>query len=113
MDDAERVPIDLGYQVASAPGAAAPSDPRTSVRDDGTVVIDILAPQPCEPEPSTDDEIVVCAAGPAAEQASAPPSVPSPMEQLGAALNAKIGPVELGSIDRGDGTRAFGLRIRF
>lgn len=61
MDDAERIPIDLGYEVASTARAA---DPRTTVREDGTIVIDILAPQPCAPEPTTEPEIVVCAPAP-------------------------------------------------
>ena len=60
MDDVERIPIDFGYEVA-APADPA-SDPRMTVREDGTVVIDILAAQPCAPDPATEDEIVVCAA---------------------------------------------------
>lgn len=34
-------------------------------------------------------------------------------ERLGEALHARIGPLEFGSIDTGDGTRAFGARVRF
>jgi hypothetical protein len=99
----------------STPAAGDPQswDQRTTVREDGTLVIDILTPQPCPSAPSTDEEIVVCAEAPADGQPLAPSPARSPMEQLGEALDAKIGPVELGSIDRGDGTRAFGLRIRF
>src|SRR5690606_37868565 len=48
MDDANRVPIDIGYEVA----AAAEMDQRTVVKKDGTVVIDILAPQPCAVRPT-------------------------------------------------------------
>jgi hypothetical protein len=35
-----------------------------TVRDDGTVVMDLLVPQPCATEPAAGDEIVVCAEGP-------------------------------------------------
>ena len=38
MDDANRVPIDIGYEVA----AAAATDQRTVVKEDGTVVIDYV-----------------------------------------------------------------------
>lgn len=106
MDDAERIPIDLGYEVASAGEAR---DQRTTAREDGTIVIDILAPQPCAPEPSTEPEIVVCAVAPDGD----PPLAPNPPQTIGEALNVKAGPLELGSIDRGDGTRAFGARVRF
>ena len=58
MDDAERIPIDLGYEVTAV--SLAQTDPRTTVRDDGTMVVDVLTPQPCPaPDPSTDQEIVV------------------------------------------------------
>ena len=84
------------------------------MREDGTLVIDILAPQSCESVPSTEQEIVVCAAAPNDEQSqAAPPPSSNLMEQIGEALNVKIGPLELGSIDRGDGTRAFGALVRF
>lgn len=113
MDDVERIPIDIGYEVAAP--AEQPSDPRTSVREDGTVLIDILMPQPCEPKPSTEGEIVVCAAALESGQLRPlpPPPAPNAMEILAEALSAKVGPVEIGSIDRGDGTRALGLRVRF
>jgi hypothetical protein len=110
MDEADRIPIDVGYEVASA---ANTSDPRTTVKEDGTVVINILAPQPCEPEPSTESEIVVCAESPEGGPNATPPQIMSPMDMLGEALSAKVGPLELGSIDRGDGSRVFGARIRF
>ena len=57
MDDADRIPIDVGYDVATSADA---SDARRTVRDDGTIVIDILVQPPCDPavEP---DEIIVCA----------------------------------------------------
>ena len=45
--DAERIPIDIGHDVAAPADAAQPRDLRTSVKEDGTLVIDILAPQPC------------------------------------------------------------------
>jgi len=111
MDDANRVPIDIGYEVA----AAAEMDQRTVVKKDGTVVIDILAPQPCAVRPTTEPEIVVCAVAPdnQASDAKAPPPSTSAIEKLGEALHVKLGPVELGSIPKGDGTRAFGARVRF
>ncbi len=111
MDDANRVPIDIGYDVA----AAAATDQRTVVKEDGTVVIDILAPQPCAAQPTTEPEIVVCAVAPdnQASEAKAPPPPKSAIEKLGEALHVRIGPVELGSIPKGDGTRAFGARVRF
>ena len=114
MDEAERIPIHIGYEVASE-AAAEPSDVRTTVREDGAVLIDILAPQPCQPEPSTGDEIVVCAATPGerATPVAPPPPSPTAMETLQEALNVKVGPVEIGSIAKGDGTRIFGARIRF
>jgi hypothetical protein len=62
MDDAERIPIDIGYEVVA--DAAQLSDPRVTMREDGTVVMNIMVPQPCESEASTDDEIVVCADAP-------------------------------------------------
>jgi hypothetical protein len=112
MQDADRIPIDLGYEVAAE--ADMPPDQRTTVREDGTLVIDILAPQPCAPDPSTGDEIVVCA--PAQEgtpPVEAPPPDPSITEKVGEALHVRIGPFELGSIGKRDGTRFFGARLRF
>ena len=114
MVDADRIPIDLGYEVA---GEAAAGDQarslRESVRDDGTLVVDILVRR-CEPEPSTGEQIVVCATSSESGQLQPlQPPTPNRMEVLAEALSAKIGPVEVGSIDRGDGTRAFGLRVRF
>ena len=72
MDDAERVPIDIGYEVAAE--AAPSSDPRVTVREDGTVVIDIMAPLPCGTEASTGDEIVVCGEAPGGESDMRVPS---------------------------------------
>ncbi len=63
MDGAERIPIDIGYEVAAE--AAQSSDPRVTVREDGTVVMNIAVPQSCETEPSSGDEIVVCGEAPA------------------------------------------------
>ena len=57
MDDADRIPIDVGYDVATSADA---SDARTTVRDDGTIVIDILVQPPCD-QAVEPDEIVVCA----------------------------------------------------
>ena len=67
MDDAERIPIDIGYEVAAED--AQSSDPRVTVREDGTVVMNITVPQRCETDPSTGDEIVVCAEVPGGEPA--------------------------------------------
>lgn len=115
MDDAERIPIDIGYEVSavSAVGDRSPSL-RESMRDDGTLVVDILV-RPCGPEPSTGEEILVCAAAPGSGQPQplSPPVTPNAMDVLAETLSAIAGPVEVGSIDRGDGTRALGLRVRF
>ena len=112
MDAADRIPIDIGYDT-SAPALLA--EPRTTLREDGTIVIDTTPPQPCATEPSTEEEIVVCAAleEPVLGHAAPPPPQPTLMDKLSAALRTRIGPVELGSIPQGDGTYALGLRIRF
>jgi hypothetical protein len=57
MDNADRIPIEVSYDVAAS---ADPTLARTTVRADGTVIINILVQSPCDPavEP---DEIVVCA----------------------------------------------------
>ncbi|MBO9518540.1 MAG: hypothetical protein J7493_10780 [Porphyrobacter sp.] len=113
MDGADRIPIDIGYEVASAADQLAAQG--TTTLDDGALVIDILVPPPCPVEPTTDEEIVVCAAAPEGEAAeeAANPAPESFAERLGKALHAVIGPVELGSIPKRDGTRAFGMRVRF
>ena len=74
MDDAERIPIDIGYEVVAE--AAQSSDPRVTVREDGTVVTDIMVPRPCETETdaSTGDEIIVCAETPGGESDMRVPS---------------------------------------
>lgn len=72
MDGAERIPIDIGYEVAAE--AAPSSDPRVTVREDGTVVIDIAVQPQCETEPATSDEIVVCAEAPGGESDMRVPS---------------------------------------
>ncbi|TIX48952.1 hypothetical protein [Alteraurantiacibacter aquimixticola] len=63
MDDGERIPIDLGPAtevVANAPGE--------TLRNDGTLVIDLNAQADCQPEQAEEvenaagnDEIVICA----------------------------------------------------
>jgi hypothetical protein len=67
-------------------------------------------------DPSTADAIVVCARVEDEERlrllTPAVPPVPA-TQRIGEALNFKIGPVEVGSIDAGDGTRAVGVRIKF
>ena len=108
MDHAERIPIDLGHEVAAA---SAASDPRTTVREDGTLVIDILAPQPCAPDPAAAEEIVVCA--PVAEGGQPAEAASDSHERHSDGLSFRLGPVELGSISRGDGTMAFGMRMKF
>ena len=50
-------PVDAASVEASAPAESAD---RSYVRQDGTMVIDILVAQPCEPAADA-DEIVVCA----------------------------------------------------
>lgn len=108
MDDVVRVPIDIGYEVTSAETASGEQAvQRTPVREDDTVVIDILARQPCGPEPSTGDEIVVCAqveGDPQRMPDTPPPPPPSPMEKLKEALTANVGPVEI---------TPFGVRFKF
>ena len=103
MDDAERIPIDVGYDVAAE---APQSDSRATVREDGTIVIDILASQPCPAQPGTGDEIVVCvqADGDPHRTGDAPPPSPGPMEKLEEALTAKVGPLEI---------TPFGVRLKF
>jgi hypothetical protein len=62
MDDAVRIPIDIAYEAAPAePDDSDEVLQRTTVLEDGSIVIDMLVPQPCRPEPSTGNEIVVCA----------------------------------------------------
>ena len=115
MDDAERIPIDLGYEVvvlneeAVAPGFAG------SAREDGTIILDILVRQPCGT--ATNAEIIVCAvAEDGAGYLPGTPPVPvssTATDRIGDAMNIKLGPVELGSIKKGDGSRALGARVRF
>jgi len=63
MDNADRIQINVGHDVARS---TDPAVARTTVREDGTVVINILVQPPCDPavEP---DEIVVCAPAPASQ----------------------------------------------
>jgi len=63
MDDADRIPIDVGYDVATSADA---SNARTTVAEDGTVAINILVQAPCD-RAVDPDEIVVCAPGPASQ----------------------------------------------
>jgi len=109
---AERIRIDIGYDVAVPAEQAA--DPRVTLRDDGSLVIDILAAQPCAPDPTTDDEIVVCAAAPE-QSRELPPPAPgkSPVDRFSDALSFKIGGIELGLIRKSDGSRALGARTEF
>ena len=112
MDDAERIPIDIGYDVSAL--AEQASDPRTTVREDGTLVIDILAAQPCAPDPATDEEIVVCAAAPErGAEVAPPPPAQSPVDRFSDALTFHVGPFELGLIRKPNGSRALGVRTEF
>ena len=62
MEDAVRIPIDVGFEATpSEAGSTEQVVQPTTVQEDGTLVIDILAPQPCAVEPNTGGEIVVCA----------------------------------------------------
>jgi hypothetical protein len=112
MDDAERIPIDIGYEVGAP---ALPSDPRTTVREDGTIVIDLLAAQPCAP--ATEGEIVVC--GPTEEPAGylpgnlPPPPTTTVRDKIREALSAQLGPLEVGLINPDDPTSAVGVRLKF
>ena len=85
--------MDLPQQAIEQPAqAAAPSeDPRSRMREDGTLVIDILADPPCGEASAR--EIVVCAPG-EAEQRYDPPEPPQQKPakaevQIGE--NAKVG----------------------
>ena len=64
MDDADRIPIDVGYEVAARADA---SNSRTTISEDGTIAINILVQPPCDPAVEA-DEIVVCAPGPASRE---------------------------------------------
>ena len=107
MDEADRIPIDIGYDLAE-PVVGDIMITKSTTRDDGTIVVDILAPPECTPQEGAD--IVVCAA-PAG--GSEPPPVENLADRVGDALHTQVGPLELGSIRKSDGTRAFGARIRF
>ena len=113
MDDAERIPIDLGYEVAGEAAASEPGE-RFAILPDGTLAIGAV-PQPCEAEPTTDEQILVCAAAPQGERLGRlpRPETPSPMEILAEAFSATIGPVEINPSVRPDKTVGIGLRIRF
>ena len=110
MEHGERIPIVIEE-------LAVTSD-RETLRENGTLVIDIRTPPAgCEnPEvTSNGDEIVVCAVGGAEAHmlGEAVPDQPTAMQRLGEALHTQIGPLEIGSIDIGDGARTLGLRTRF
>ena len=108
MDEAERIPIDLGYE-SPAEGAGEVSITRSTTREDGTIVIDIFAQPECGLPEGAD--IVVCATS--EEGNPEPPPAETLADQMGEALHAEVGPLELGSIRQADGTRRFGARIRF
>jgi hypothetical protein len=58
-------PVDVASVEASAPAEVAG---RTTVKPDGTMVIDILVPPPCDAAAAEPDEIVVCAPDPDAQR---------------------------------------------
>ena len=108
MDEADRIPIDIGYDLAE-PNVGDIMITKSVTRDDGTIVVDILSPPQCTSHEGAD--IVVCAAP--AEGSSEPPPVENLADRVGDALHTQVGPLELGSIRQADGTRSFGARIRF
>ena len=108
MDEAERIPIDLGYEAAAA-GEGEVAITRSTTRDDGTIVIDILSQPECSPQAEAD--LVV--GDRLAEESCEPPPPETLADQMGQALHAEVGPLEVGSIKQADGTRSFGARIRF
>ena len=103
MADAERIPIVM-EQPAEGRG-------NETVRDDGTLVIDLMADQECTDASSTSENLTidVCAE----RQAAANEEAGGVVEAMHKALNAKIGPVEIGSIKQRDGTYSFGLGFLF
>lgn len=58
-------PVDVAPIEASAP--AEPAD-RTYTKPDGTIVMDILVPPPCDAAAAEPDEIIVCAPDPTAQR---------------------------------------------
>jgi hypothetical protein len=93
MDEAQRVPIDLGAEQAPAEAAGAAQLTRQA---DGSWVIDILAPQPCGR--SAAGEIVVCA--PTVDAVRYPQGLEPPPERtlsgkITEILTTRIGPVEV------------------
>ena len=58
-------PVDVAPVEVSVPAEQAE---RTTVKQDGTLVIDILVPPPCDAAAAEADEIVVCAPNPAAQR---------------------------------------------
>ncbi|HWK42176.1 MAG TPA: hypothetical protein VNR60_09610 [Croceibacterium sp.] len=107
---------DLPPVVITAPLAEEPATVRGEVYgpvDEETVPRDKGGAQEC-PE-AKPDEIVVCTAVDNEKyrvRQTAPPQKTASQE-IGEALNMKIGNLEVGSIDKGDGTRFLGLRIKF
>ena len=103
MPDAERIPI-----VIDQPAEAGASE---TVREDGTIVIDLMAGKECAETSSTSEDLAidVCAT----RQADASEEAGAAVEAMHKALNTRIGPVELGSIKNRDGTYSFGLGFLF
>ena len=103
MADGERIPI-----VIEQPAEDGPNE---TVRDDGTLVIDLMADQECADASATSEDLTidVCAE----RQAAANEEAGGAVEAMHKALNTKIGPVELGSIKNRDGTYSFGLGFLF
>ena len=63
---------------------------------------------------SDPDEVVICGRRDD-ERYRLTPLLPNPtlMDEASDSLSGKVGPVEVGSLRQPDGTRKFGLRIRF
>ena len=70
MDDGERIPIDIGpvaeiveNGVGETPGETPNKTPSETLREDGSLVIDLMAQPSCHTgdAPDGSDEIVVCA----------------------------------------------------
>ena len=101
----------LALQTAAAP---APQAPARIDFDLAKVKPAAAAPLlPCAPGEA--EAIVVCGrrerASPRLEQVL--PDEEPWMDQLSDRLHVKLGPVEIGSFKNRDGTRGFGLRMRF
>jgi hypothetical protein len=110
VDHADRIPIDVGYQVAADAGEQSQ---RLYILTDGTLSDYPQCPATA-PAPSTEPEIVVCAKAPDDQRIGAlpRPETPNPMKTIREALTVNVGPVEIGpgGVDGGAG---FSARMKF